>query len=103
MIDVPEIPSTATLYLEPDVLVDIFAGNILYWNDSRIQAGNTDIADKLPYKIITKVIRSVRRPYIMYISIREKEVQRCPSELWEDFRHTTRTKIFQWIERCSIH
>ncbi len=64
-IDVPEIPATATLYLERDVLVDIFSGNITHWNDSRIQASNPSIADLLPYKPITRILRSVLpRPVI---------------------------------------
>jgi len=52
--NLPEV--TTTLKLQPEVLVDIYAGKIRKWNDPKIKADNTDA--KLPAKDISVVYRT---------------------------------------------
>jgi phosphate transport system substrate-binding protein len=51
-----QLPGGARLRFTPDLIADIFMGNIRNWNDSRIAAVNPDVA--LPRLPITVVYRS---------------------------------------------
>jgi len=52
--NVPEV--TEALRLDPEVLVDIYAGKIKMWNDPKIKADNADA--KLPAKDISVIYRT---------------------------------------------